>query len=416
MKTYKPTSLDYHGYGIVNEESKTYFIKNLLPGEEATIDIISKKNNIIFAVSKNIITISPKRTKFKYDEIQDLIILDPKEQLLFQENITKHTLDKFKLDYKLMKIISNDSIYYYRNKATFIYDIESNKIGNFIEGTHNFYIPDNYLLNKNIIRLQKEFNNYLEKNKIKESNISKIVIQVNELDQILFTFIMKNNLEVNKDILNFNFKKFNVVSLVSFYNNKEKIYYGKNYLKFIINNLTFYTNAKSFLQVNTSMIKLIYDEIYKNISSFDIVLDAFSGAASIAQYVASKAKNIVCVELSKESSKLAKIAIKENKINNIKFICDDYFKVVNELSVNFNTIIVDPPRKGLNKIVTDSFNNLKNIKKIIYLSCSLATLARDLKELSKNYKIEKVIPIKNFYNTTENETLVILKRVNNDII
>ena len=59
---------------------------------------------------------------------------------------------------------------------------------------------------------------------------------------------------------------------------------------------------------------------------------------------------------------------------------------------------------------------LKNIKKIIYLSCSLATLARDLKELSKNYKIEKVIPIKNFYNTTENETLVILKRVNNDII
>ena len=223
MKIYKPTSLDYHGYGIVNEENKTYFIKNLLPGEEATIDIISKKNNIIFAVSKNIISISPKRTKFKYDEIQDLIILDPKEQLLFQENITKHTLDKFKLDYKLMKIISNDSIYHYRNKATFIYDIDSNKIGNFIEGTHNFYIPDNYLLNKNIIRLQKEFNNYLDTNKIKESNISKIVIQVNELDQILFTFIMKNNLEVNKDILNFNFKKFNVVSLVSFYNNKEKI-------------------------------------------------------------------------------------------------------------------------------------------------------------------------------------------------
>ena len=76
-KVFKPTQLDYHGYGIVNEDNNTYFIKNLLPGEESTIEIISKKNNIIFARAKDIIKYSPKRTKYPYDEIEDLIILKP---------------------------------------------------------------------------------------------------------------------------------------------------------------------------------------------------------------------------------------------------------------------------------------------------------------------------------------------------
>ena len=83
----------------------------------------------------------------------------------------------------------------------------------------------------------------------------------------------------------------------------------------------------------------------------------------------------------------------------------------NNLSSKINTIIIDPPRKGLSKELTNSFINNDNITKLIYLSCNLKTLARDLSNLEDYFEITKVIPIKNFYNTTENETLVILKRL-----
>ncbi len=415
-KQYCPKALDYHGYGIVNEENKTYFIKDLLIDEVGEIQIIKESDNLVFARTNKLIKRSPNRTDYPYNEIEDLIILNPKMQLKFQEDITSNTFNKFKLNYELSPIINNDEIYYYRNKGSFIYDKNSNQIGNYIENTHKFYIPNNHLLKEEIINFQTNFNNFLKSLNIKFNNLDKLVVHVNEKSELMVSFILFKGTVLPKELLNFDYKACLVINLVAMDKKNTKVYFGKDYLKFIINNKVFLTNARSFLQVNTSMIKLIYDEIKNNIEPSDIVLDAFAGSATIAQYIADKVSEIHAIEIARESKRLFELSIKENKINNIKYICGDYFKMYNNLSSKINTIIIDPPRKGLSKELTNSFINNDNITKLIYLSCNLKTLARDLSNLEDYFEITKVIPIKNFYNTTENETLVILKRLQNVII
>ncbi|MDD3349100.1 MAG: 23S rRNA (uracil(1939)-C(5))-methyltransferase RlmD, partial [Bacilli bacterium] len=99
---------------------------------------------------------------------------------------------------------------------------------------------------------------------------------------------------------------------------------------------------------------------------------------------------------------------KRNKINNIEFICGkSEVEIPNFTSTSIDVIVVDPPRKGCEAVLLETIK-AKQIKRVIYVSCNVATLARDLEILSSDYLIEEVTLVDMFPHTSEVESIALL--------
>ena len=96
-----------------------------------------------------------------------------------------------------------------------------------------------------------------------------------------------------------------------------------------------------------------------------------------------------------------------NKRDYFKFMLGDVSKLISKVDLSFDTLIIDPPRKGLDK-KTREFILKKIPKKIIYVSCDPNTLIRDLKELESNYEISDFKIMDMFSNTYHVESFVVL--------
>ena len=160
----------------------------------------------------------------------------------------------------------------------------------------------------------------------------------------------------------------------------------------------------SFFQVNRNTVKLLYDKVleYLKPNKNDIVLDLYSGTGTIGIYVSKYVDKVISVEINEYAVRDA-IKNKElNNVNNIEFICDDVSNRIDQFKQKIDSIIVDPPRSGLDD---KTINYLKQIKpnKIVYVSCDPITLARDLEKLSILYDINEITPVDMFPNTSHVE-------------
>ena len=151
-----------------------------------------------------------------------------------------------------------------------------------------------------------------------------------------------------------------------------------------------------------------------NLPKNALILDLYCGIGTIGLSLSGSAREVIGAEIVPEAVKDAKENAGINSINNAKFFCCDASEVAEKLkkfNENLDAVIIDPPRKGCSlKLIEDVIK--MEPKKIAYVSCNPATLARDLKIFSENsdFKIKKVIPVDMFPRTSHVETTVILER------
>src|SRR5699024_1428923 len=129
-------------------------------------------------------------------------------------------------------------------------------------------------------------------------------------------------------------------------------------------------------------------------------------------FLAQKAKKVYGIEIFDEAIQDAKMNAELNNITNAEFYQGAAEKVMPEWKANgFNpdVIVVDPPRKGCDQSLLDAMIEM-HPKRIVYVSCNPATLARDLKILSEEYNVTKVQPMDLFPQTHHIETVVKLER------
>ena len=130
----------------------------------------------------------------------------------------------------------------------------------------------------------------------------------------------------------------------------------------------------------------------------------------------SKTKRYELVEIVKEAIKNAKDNAKANNVKNIEFVVGNASEQIvkwKKLGLQIDAVIVDPPRKGLDTIFMDTINEM-DIKKILYISCDPATLARDMKYLTNlGYTPNYVQPVDMFPHTVHVETVVLLSNERN---
>src|SRR5690606_3079899 len=130
------------------------------------------------------------------------------------------------------------------------------------------------------------------------------------------------------------------------------------------------------------------------------VIDCYSGIGSIGFYIGDLAKRVIMIENNQANIDAAQENKKHHQ-GHYEIIKGNAEKILPNLTGDI--LVVDPPRAGLHDSLLQVLNQ-KLFKKLIYLSCELSTLTRDLKVLQEAYDIEKLVPVRMFPQTTSIET------------
>ena len=158
--------------------------------------------------------------------------------------------------------------------------------------------------------------------------------------------------------------------------------YGPGYIEDTICGLKFRLSARSFYQVNHHQAQRLYDAAIAQaeITKDDLVLDLYCGVGTITLAMAKAAGKVIGVEVVEQAVLDAKENAKRNGIENAEFFCGDAGKAALELEnqgIRPDVIVVDPPRKGLNADTIEALHRMSP-RRIVYVSCDPATLARDV--------------------------------------
>ena len=189
---------------------------------------------------------------------------------------------------------------------------------------------------------------------------------------------------------------------------------GPEYIYEEMEGIRFRIGPKSFYQTNSTQAYKLY-KITREFAGFrgnELVYDLYTGAGTIANFIAGKVKEVVGVEYVPSAIEDAKINSAINNITNTKFYAGDMKDVLNADFVlehgKPDVIITDPPRAGMHADVVARLMEIE-AEKIVYVSCNPATQARDLLILKEKYDIEKIQPVDMFPHTQHVENVVLLR-------
>lgn len=195
--------------------------------------------------------------------------------------------------------------------------------------------------------------------------------------------------------------------------------YGQDYITDQMLGNDFQIAGPAFYQVNTEMAEKLYQTAidFAELKKDDVIIDAYSGIGTIGLSVAKHVKEVYGVELIPEAVENSQKNASLNKITNAHYVCDTAENAMKKWlkeGIQPTVILVDPPRKGL----TESFIKASaqtGADRIAYISCNVATMARDIKLYQElGYELKKVQPVDLFPQTHHVETVALLSKLDVD--
>ena len=384
----------FEGEGIAKIDNFTIFIPETIKGEKVRVLIVKVLSSHGFGKVIEILEKSQARQDVDCNTYKrcggcNLRHVKYEETLKMKQNAVQSLVNKtLKNKLQIKETVGMENPLHYRNKAQ--YPIGINKkgepvIGVFANRTHEVIPIDNCLIQnkkseeiaKFIIEFIKEKNISIYDEKKGKGLVRHIVTKVGiKTGEIMCVIVInghkipnENELvenlktrypEIKAIVKNINMKNTNVIL------GQENInLYGNGYIEDILGEYKFKISPLSFYQVNPVQAEKLYNlgvsmaEITKN----DVVFDLYCGIGTISIFMAKSAKEVYGVEIVEQAIEMAKENAKENKIDNTHFIAGDTEVVLTDLiekqHIMPDVIIVDPPRKGLDKT---SINNILKVK------------------------------------------------------
>ena len=387
--------LDNFGRGITYINNKICFVIDALPLEDVEVEIIYENKKYMEArvvqyFKKSLFRVDKK---CKYSSLCggcDLIHLLFEKENEYKENKVRELVHKFHIDTEVKSIVYQDE-YFYRNKIVLHKD--GNNIGYYQKKSNSIVSIDSCLLvNK---------------------KINKLIEYIHNIDSIQGEILIRTSNDLLYSMISFSSNDDFDFSLLSMF---DVIEYNKKIVtkeKYIVTNIglkKYYLSLSSFFQVNIKLTEKLYDEVYNNIKILKpkTVLDLYCGTGTIGIYISDLVKSVVGIDNNPSNYYDAMNNKKLNKSNNVSFILDSVENVIDKFH-NIDCIIVDPPRKGLDKKSLFEINRISP-KSIIYVSCDIVTLMRDLSFFQDNYVVKYIKPFNMFPRTYHVETVSVLCR------
>ncbi len=187
---------------------------------------------------------------------------------------------------------------------------------------------------------------------------------------------------------------------------------GEDTIMESVGNVKFALNPKAFFQLNPEEAEKMYNYVGTLFDKKEeSLLDLYTGSGAMALYFADQFKTVFGVDQSKASIDSANHNKQLNNIKNAHFTEGDAYESVQKLydkGFNFDVVVFDPPRSGLDDKMIDLLLR-KPIKKLIYVSCNPSTLAKNIKALSRKYNVKSVMPFDMFPQTSHIESVTLLE-------
>lgn len=432
--------MTHDGMGVCKIDGFPVFVANALKGEKAEIKIVKVNASFGFGRLIEVTSKSPFRKEPICDHFAEcggcnLMHMNYQMQLDFKKYRTKETLRKLgKIETKVNDTIGMLNPYYYRNKAVIPFGEENGKMisGLYKNRSHDIIdMKKCYIIPKITTDIVKYLRNVFEELNIPAYNekigtgvIRHLIIRNSyKFEDISVTIVTLTPKLPKKDIivkkLVSRYKK--VVSIVHNFNpdstnivmgKKSKVIYGEDFIRDEINGVYFKISHRSFYQVNPIQTEALYAKAieYADLTTNEVIIDAYCGIGTIGLSAAKYAKMLLGVDVVKQAILDAAENAKNNGIANYKFVAGKAEEVIlHWKNYNVDVLFVDPPRKGCEKVFLETVVEMK-IPKVVYISCNVSTLARDLNYLqSKGYTVEEVTPFDMFPQTSHIETVTKLR-------
>lgn len=440
--------LTHDGSGVAKVNGFPIFVQNALPGESGQVKVIKVKKGYAFGKLMNHSMVSEARVEppcpvYKQCGGCQLQHVSYEGQLSFKQKQVQGVMERIGHlpNVPVLPTMGMTDPWRYRNKAQVPV---ANRDGGLVAGfyqqrSHDIIDMDMCLIqqqeNDDVVQVVKSI---LEKYNVPAYHEQKhkgtirhimaryglttgeiMVVLVTRTSELpnkkhIIEEIVKAVPNVKSIVQNVNTKRTNVIL-----GDQTNVLWGEEYIYDYIGDVKFAISAKSFYQVNPEQTKVLYDKAleYADLTGEETVIDAYCGIGTISLFLAQKAKKVYGVEIVPEAIEDAKRNAKLNNIDNAEFEVGEAEVVIPnwyKQGIKADVIVVDPPRKGCDEALLKTILKMKP-KKVVYVSCGPATLARDLKILEEGgYQTVEVQPVDMFPHTTHVESVsqLILKEDN----
>ena len=434
------------GEGIGKADGFTVFVKDAVIGDIVTAKIMKAKKNYGYGRLMEILKPSPYRVEPVCPSARQcggcqLQAVSYEEQKVFKEKKLRGHLERIGgfRDLPMEPMIGMDEPYHYRNKAQF--PVGRNKEGRIITGfyagrTHAIIenrdcalgIPQNKEILDIVIAHMEKYGIAPYDEMTGKGLVRHIFVRYGFFTGELMVCLIINGqdlphqkelIEKLREIpgmasisLNINKKRSNVIL-----GDKVKTIWGQEYITDKIGDISYEISPLSFFQVNPKQTWKLYSKAleYADLHGEETVWDLYCGIGTISLFLAQQAKFVRGVEIVPAAIDDAKRNAQINNIENVEFFVGKAEEVLpreyEKNGVYADVIVVDPPRKGCDEMLLKTILKMQP-KRVVYVSCDSATLARDLRFLCDNgYELKKVCGVDQFPQTVHVETVVLLSQL-----
>lgn len=433
------------GEGIGKADGFTVFVKDAVIGDTIMAKIMKAKKNYGYGRLMEILKPSPYRVEPVCLSARQcggcqLQAVSYEEQKVFKEKKLRGHLERIGgfTEFPMEPLIGMDDPYHYRNKAQF--PVGRNKEGRIVTGfyagrTHAIIenrdcalgIPQNKDVLDRVIAHMEKYNIAPYDEATGKGLVRHIFVRYGFFTGELMVCLIINGQDLphQRELveklceipgmtsisLNMNKKRSNVIL-----GDKVKTIWGEDYITDKIGDISYEISPLSFFQVNPKQTWKLYSKAleYADLHGEETVWDLYCGIGTISLFLAQKAKFVRGVEIVPAAIEDAKRNAQINHIENVEFFVGKAEEVLpreyEKNGVYADVIVVDPPRKGCDEMLLKTILKMQP-KRVVYVSCDSATLARDLRFLCDNgYELKKVCGVDQFPQTVHVETVCLLGR------
>ena len=432
----KIEKMGINGEGIGYYQNKPIFIPGALLHEEVEATVIENCKSFFRGKCERVLKHSEQRLKPKcYIQSRcgacPLMIETYKQQMFDKHDVLRQSLIKYaQINPRLIdKVIRSEETFAYRNQLKLPFSMEDKKlVTGMYRSNSNFFIEIDHCIihEEGLERIRKKVLEVLNKFKMRaydyhqKKGLRSLIIR--GFDSKYQVTIVSGEHPLSQVLIDELMQIEGIYSLWQSYNTVKKtpeifgkkmiLLAGERYLPFNFDGLKLNISPRSFFQLNTKQAITLYNTIADLVpDNNNLLVEAYSGIGTISLYLKDKAKEIIGIESIKDAVVNANQNARDNKINNVSFVCADAADKLMYLSKTrtIDCLVVDPPRSGLDENMLACIMKSR-INKIVYVSCNPATLGKNLSILTQRYHVECVKPIDMFSHTPHVECVCLLVR------
>ncbi len=411
------------GQCLGHHEGKAVFVWNALPGEEAEVELTKNKKDFAEGTAVNIISpsfhrLAPREEHFAI--CSPWQIMDWEEENRWKKEICREAYVKIgglPAESALEIVAPEGGQYHYRNKMEYSFEgVGRVSLAFFERGKRrHLAIGACELAEEGINEAARVVLDWINRQKIPVRSLKSLMLRSNNQKQVIAALFLKDEMifadwpELNAHLLGFQL----------YYSDRhcpasrpDKLLYaaGQDYLIANLRGVKLKYGLLSFFQINIPVFVRAIDEISDFLEKDRSVVDYYSGVGAISLPLAGQCRDVVLVDSNREAVAYAE---KNIALNNLTGKCRAELcpaEKITELISEDKIIIFDPPRAGLHEKVIEKIAR-ERPERIIYLSCNVATQARDIKMLAECYKPVHLKLFNFFPRTPHVECLAVLDRI-----